>query len=110
MECDHIYLFFLFSSIHALGELGSPLDGVAAYAMFLGHDLSGTKNPHGPILGTCGELSIRRPFCAPIAAHRHLLCFVLPSDQIRFLCIRQVATPQLVFADPHDGFVAVCEK
>ena len=40
----------LLGSIDALGELGGPLDGVAAYTVFLRHNLSGTRI--GPILGT----------------------------------------------------------
>ena len=95
------------SGIHALGELGGALNSVAAYTVFLCYEFCGTCWLW-PILGF--NLSRRMLIMSINVRSCHLLGLVLPTDQIRFLCIRQVAAAQLVFADPHNGFVAVCEK
>ena len=38
-----------------------------------------------------------------------LFCFILLSDKVVLLFNRKIATSQLIFADPDDGFITVCK-
>lgn len=80
-------------SVHAFGELGRAKNGVAPYAVFFCYGFDGAR--FVPILGTnlFGGMLVM-----PLDVfYRHFLRFVLPSDQIRFLGICQVALVRQTF-------------